>query len=287
MVRHLTLFCLLNSILFLLSGPVRGKIFTDSGLVDIPTGKVLKHGIFGAGVTAFFQNSSDFPRDAVAFRLNFGMFNRVEFGVSNLLLQDENYSRYAFAHLKAQLLTESELIPNVAIGVENLGDKVSNKWKTYQPESTFLVISKTFNLPRIHLISGHIGIGNHRFAFNERPIGIFAGVSMTFHPAFARGDIALSLEYDGDGVNAGVRHIADSGLQVALGVETLNKTEEICYLLSISWSNAQIMEQIDGAKRLARQGRETRKSSKTAHQRKMKKRQNSRHTFCMTVFNSD
>ena len=71
MVRHLILFCLLFSVSLTFSGPVSGEIFTDSGLMDIPTGKVLKHGIFGAGVSAFFQNSSDFPRDAAAFRLNF------------------------------------------------------------------------------------------------------------------------------------------------------------------------------------------------------------------------
>ena len=253
MVRLMTLSCLLFAVLLTLSYPVRCEIFTDSGLMDIPTGEVLKHGIFGAGVSAFFQNSSDFPRDAAAFRLNFGMFDRVEFGFSNLLLQDANYSRYAFAHLKAQLLVESELIPNVAIGIENLGDKVNHPWKTYQSESVFLVISKTFNLPRLHLISGHIGIGNHRFAFDERPIGLFAGVSTAFHPAFARGDIMLSCEFDGEGVNTGIRHIADSGLQIALGVETLNKIEDIRYLFSISWSNAKMMEQIAGAKRLARQ----------------------------------
>ena len=253
MVRHLILFFLLFSVSLTFSGPVSGEIFTDSGLVDIPTGKVLKHGIFGAGVSAFFQNSSDFPGDAAAFRLNFGMFDRVELGLSNLLLQDKNYSRYAFAHLKAQLLAESGLIPNVALGIENLGDEVSYKWKTYQSESAFLVISKTFNLPRIHLISGHIGVGNHRFASGDRPVGLFAGISTEFHPAFARGDIALSLEFDGAGINGGVRHTADSGLQVALGVETLNKPENIRYLISISWTNAQMMEQIAGAKRLARQ----------------------------------
>lgn len=253
MIRQLVLFFLIFSVFLRLSTPVRGEIFTDSGLMDIPTGKVLKHGIFGAGVSATFQNSSDFPHDAAAFHLNFGMFDSVEVGLSNLLLQDKNYSRYAFAHLKAQLLAESGLIPNVALGIENLGDEASHNWKTYQSQSAFLVISKTFNLPRIHLISGHIGVGNHRFASDERPIGMFGGLSTEFSPAFARGDIVLNLEFDGAGINAGVRHTADSGLQIALGVETLNKPEDMRYLVSVSWTNAQMMEQIDGAKRLARQ----------------------------------
>ena len=253
MGRHLILYSLLLSVSLMLSTPVSGEIFTESGLVDIPTGEVLKHGIFGAGVSAIFQNSSDFPRDAVAFRLNFGMFDRVEVGLSNLLLQDNNIPRYFLAHLKAQLLVESGLIPNVALGIENLGDKVNHKWNTYQPQSVFLVISKTFNLPRIHLISGHIGVGNHRFASDERPIGLFAGISTELHPAFARGDIGINLEFDGASINVGVRHTADSGLQVALGAETLNKPEKIRYLVSIAWTNAQMMEQIAGAKRLALQ----------------------------------
>ena len=127
------------------------------------------------------------------------------------------------------------------------------EWNTYQSNSAYLVVSKTFNLPRIHLISGHIGIGNNRFAEDERPIGLFVGLSTEISPTFARGDIGLSLEYDGSGVNAGMRHTANSGLQIALGVETLNKPEEIRYLVSISWSNAKMLEQIEGAKRLARQ----------------------------------
>ena len=135
--------------------------------------------------------------------------------------------------------------------------KLVYKWKTYQSESAFLVISKTFNLPRIHLISGHIGVGNHRFASGDRPVGLFAGISTEFHPAFARGDIALSLEFDGAGINGGVRHTADSGLQVALGVETLN----------LNFVDKWMMEQIAGAKRLARQaGKLNRKISDTSSQ---------------------
>ncbi len=253
MIRHLILFCLLIYALLTFSAPVRGEIFTESGLVDIPTGEVLKHGIFGVGVYAPFQNTTYFKRDPVAFRVNFGMFDRIEFSASHILPQDNDASRSFLGHVKSQLLNETGKIPNVAIGIDNLGDNVIQEWNTYHANSAYLVISKTFNLPRIHLISGHIGVGNHRFAFDENPIGLFVGVSTELHPAFARGDIALSLEFDGKGVNAGVQHTADSGLGVALGVETLNKPEDIRYLVSVSWTNAQMMEQIDGAKRLARQ----------------------------------
>ena len=253
MVRHLMLLLLLFSIFCMFSTNVSGEIFTDSGLVDIPTGDVLKHGIFGVGVYAPFQNTTHFKRYPVAFRVNFGMFDKIEFGASHILPQDNDASRSFLGHVKAQLLNESEKLPNVAIGIDNLGDNVIQEWKTYHANSAYFVISKTFNLPRIHLISGHIGVGNHRFADDERPVGLFAGVSTEISPAFARGDIGFNLEFDGTGVNAGIRHTANSGLQVALGVETLNKPEEIRYLLSISWSNAKMLEQIEGAKRLAKQ----------------------------------
>ncbi len=253
MVKYLHFFCILLVAILTFSGQVKSEIFLDSGLVDIPSGKVLKHGIFGVGVYAPFQNTTHFKRFPVAFRVNFGMFDRIEFGASHILPQDNDASRSFLGHVKAQLLNESGKLPYVAIGIDNLGDNVIQGWNTYQANSAYFVISKTFNLPRIHLVSGHIGVGNNRFAFDERPLGLFAGVSTEFNPTFARGDISLSLEFDGEGVNTGIRHTADSGLQIALGVETLNKPDDIRYLVSISWSNAQMMEQIDGVKRLARQ----------------------------------
>lgn len=253
MNRHLIFFCLLLSILLIFSSHVSGEIFTDSGLVDIPTGEVLKHGIFGVGVYAPFQNTTYFKRNPVAFRVNFGMFDRIELGASHILPQDNDASRSFLGHVKAQLLNETGKIPNIAIGVDNFGDNVGQEWNTYQANSAYLVISKTFNLPRIHLISGHVGVGNHRFAFNESSIGLFAGVSTELQPAFARGDIGISLEFDGKGANAGLRYTADSGLTLALGVETLNTPEDIRYLVSISWTNAKMIEQIDATKRLARQ----------------------------------
>ena len=47
-----------------------------------------------------------------------------------------------------------------------------------------------------------------------------------------------------------MRYAASSGLQVALGAETLNSADELRYLASVSWTNAQILEQIDETRRL-------------------------------------
>lgn len=231
---------------------VSSELFTESGLMDMPTGSVLKHGVFGAGTSIAFENSRD--ERTTALRLNFGMFDRIEMGLSH------EKATGVLAHLKAQLLKESGGIPSVAIGSENLLSVETDFSQTARSE--FFVVSKTFNLPRIHLIAGHIGLGRGRFAPEAQGIGPFVGINTEFHPAFARGDIALSLEFDGRGMNAGIRHTAASGLQVALGVETLNNPEETRYLVAISWSNAKVMEQIAAAKRLAKQAALVRKSTR-------------------------
>lgn len=253
MIRNITLLSIILVVSVLFSPYAKGAIFTDSGLVDIPTGEVLKHGIFGVGLNTSFLNEPSLTRDVTSLRINFGMFDRFEIGLSHLLEVNNELSRYSLAHLKAQLTSESGLIPNIAIGVDNLGDKVNHNWNTYQPQSAYLVLSKTFTIPKIPVFMGHIGIGNHRYASVNQNIGVFGGVSIEFQPSYARGDIAFNLEFDGDGINAGLRHTADTGLQVALGMETLNKPDDIRYLLSVSWTNEKMIEQIAGANRLARQ----------------------------------
>ena len=55
------------------------------------------------------------------------------------------------------------------------------------------------------------------------------------------------------GVNAGVRYITSSGLQVALGAETLNSPDELRYLATVSWTNEQLIDQIDETRRLIKQ----------------------------------
>ena len=266
MVRPLILLFFLVSAFITVPSPVRSEIFTESGLVDIPTGNVLKHSIFGAGTYIAFQHPSENTSptngnntlgDAVAVRLNFGLLDRVEIGLTHVWNEyGSEPSTERTGNLKVQLLKEQEVgaIPSVAIGIENIGDKLlpwDSEAEKDETPSGFLVISKTFNLPRIHQFSGHIGMGTQRFALEESPIGLFVGLSKEFQPAFARGDITTSLEFDGTGVNAGMRYITPSGLQVALGAETLNNPDELNYLVVVSWSNEQMLEQIKETRRLA------------------------------------
>ena len=267
MLRHTILLFWVASVSIIVATPVSGEVFTGSGLVDIPTGRVLKHGIFeGGGYLGFRQRmperSTTHLGDAFAIRLNFGLFDRVEVGLTQLWEEhgSEPVSKRT-ANVKVQLLKEPEagVIPSVAIGIEKLGNNIfgsDSETEGAETVSAFLAISKTFNLPRIHRFSLHGGVGTQQFAFEERPIGVLVGLSKAFQPAFARGDITMQLEFDGTGVNAGIGYITASGLQVAIGAETLTNPDELRYLAAVSWSNAQMLEQLDETKRLIKRATE-------------------------------
>ncbi len=259
MLRHLILLCLIVSVGIVVSDAVQGEVLTGSGLVDVPTGRVLQHGIFEAGTYLGFQQaatdrSTTHLGDAVAVRLNFGLFDRLEVGLTHLWDEGEPDSTVErTANLKLLLLKEPEagVVPGVAVGIEKLGSTLfSSEAEDGEIPSAFFAVSKTFNLPRVHLFSLHVGVGTQRFAFEEQPIGVFAGLSKEFRPAFARGDIAMRLEFDGSGVNAGLRYITSSGLQVAFGAETVNHPDELRYLAAISWTNEQMLERIDAMNKL-------------------------------------
>lgn len=242
--------------------------------MNIPTGAVLEHGVFAIGTyVAARTDETQISYDVIVghlaatscFYLNFGLFDRVEVGLGHVW-NEYGWNKYGgelsteqAVGLKVQLLKEQEVsaIPSIAIGVEYLGDGIlTTDSVDSQSPSPFLAASKTFNLPRIHQFSGHIGVGAQRFAFEEHPLGFFMGLSKEFQPAFARGDITMSLEFDGADVNAGMRYTTSSGLQIALGAETLNNPDELRYLAAVSWTNAQLLEQIDETRRLVKRATE-------------------------------
>jgi len=271
MVKYQILFLLFLLAFITISHPASGEIFTESGLVDIPTGNVLKHGIFGAGTYMAFQHSSETLRaigennvfgNAIAIRLNFGLFDRVGVGLKYLWNKHDAASFIDWtATLKVQLLKEQEVgtIPSVAIGIETLSDRLfsgNSEAEENENPAAFLAISKTFNLPRNHQFSGHLGVGTQRFAFGESPIGLFVGLSKEVRPAIARGGITMNLEFDGAGVNAGARYITPSGLQIALGGETLNTPDELRYLVAVSWTNERLIDQIDETRGLIKRATE-------------------------------
>ena len=270
--RRISQFCWLFMLFLLCRPPSATPYFGDSGLMNIPTGAAIERGIIDVGTNFAFLNEHGLPREEAAIRLNLGLYDRVEVGMSSVRL---NQTSFLMANLKVLLLREAGKVPNVAIGVENIGDEINQDLihtTRYKRKSAFLAISKIFNLPRIHQISGHVGIGNNRFR-DETGIGkvlkgVFLGISKDFQPSFAKGELTACLETDGRGVNVGVRHTADSGLQVYLGAEALaaQATDErqIRYVAGVSWSNRAIMKQIEEAKRLAKQAARLATEAKTA-----------------------
>ena len=244
----------------------------DSGLVDIPTGKVIEHGIFNLGTYFGFRNAGELPRDEAALQLDFGLFDRVEIGLTSVRHDQRSF---LLGNLKVLLIREDGIAPNIAVGLENIGDSIEgelNDIERYERQSAFLAISKQFTLPSIHHINGHIGIGNRRFVeeigMGAVLNGVFFGISKDFHPAFARGSLTFSVEVDGRGVNTGLRHTAASGLQVYLAAEALNAPaidgREIRYLAGVAWTNRALIKRIEEAKRLAKQaGRLASQAKKT------------------------
>lgn len=244
----------------------------DSSLVDIPTGKVIEHGIFTLGTYFSFRNAGELPRDEAALQLDFGLFDRIEIGLTSVR---HNQQSFLLGNLKVLLLREAGAVPNIAVGLENIGDSIEsglNDSKRYERKSAFLAVSKQFTLPCIHHITGHIGIGNHRFVedigMSTVLRGVFFGISKDFHPSFARGSLAFSVEVDGRGVNMGLRHTADSGLQVYVAAEALNAPatdgKEIRFLAGVAWTNHVLMKRIEAANRLAKQaGRLASQAKKT------------------------
>ncbi len=273
------LLLLLVFAVIMVSSSANAGLFIDTGLVDIPTGAVLEHGVFAVGpyVAAHFdqRNSS---ADVIAeylvatpcFHLNFGLFDRVEVGLGYIWNEEGRGepSTEQAASLKVQLLKEQEVgaVPSIAIGIEYRGDRLltTDSVMGNSTPSPFLAVSKMFNLPRIHQFSGHIGVGAHRFQFAEGPLGLFVGLSKEFQPAFARGDITLSVEFDGADVNAGMQYITASGLQIGLGAETLNDPDELRYLASVSWTNKHILAAIDETRLLIRRAAELAIAAKRA-----------------------
>ena len=158
----------------------------DSGLVDIPTGRVIEHGIFNVGTYFGFRNAGELPRNEAALQLDFGLFDRVEIGLTSVRHDQQSF---LLGNLKVLLLREAGIAPNIAVGLENIGDSIEsglNDPERYERKSVFLAVSKQFSLPSIHHITGHIGIGNNRFVedvgMSAVLNGVFFGISKDFHP---------------------------------------------------------------------------------------------------------
>jgi len=228
-------------------GSVSASYFQDTGLLDIPTAYVMDNGIFNAGVKTSILHKT---REEVIVRIDFGLLNFAELGVVGIRLDAKDY---LMCNAKILLARESGVLPEFAIGMDNLGEKL----KDYDL-SFYAMISKQFNLPFIHIIRGHLGVGNKRYIYDESVgkylHGAFLGLSKEL--VLTSRNIRLSLmgEVKGNDVNAGLKYTMNSGLMVNLAVEGLNSdANNIIYHVGIGFTNAPMMKDIAQSIELAKQ----------------------------------
>ena len=224
--------------------------FRATSLMNIPTAYVTQEGFFNVGVhTAIW----DQERDELAIRIDFGIFDLAELGLMVLKKKDRDY---VIGNVKLRLSSESGSIPGLSIGVDNFGEKVQDGSESYK-RSVYGVVSKQFNLPVVHLISGHLGVGNHRYAtdtsIGEYLHGVFMGLSKEFHLPFLDSQLYLMCEADGRDLNAGLRYVMDSGLSLNLAIGQLSSdARDVEYHLGISFASEPIMRKIDESSELAK-----------------------------------
>lgn len=245
-------FAILVFIFFMITvGSVSASYFQDTGLLDIPTAYIMDNGIFNAGVNTSIKNEK---RQEIISRIDFGLLNFAELGVSGVRLDDRDY---LMCNAKVLLARESGVLPEFAVGMDNLGEKIPYD-PQYDDPSFYAVISKQFNLPFIHIISGNFGIGNKRYIQNESIgkylHGIFLGLSKEIVVTSRNIRLTFMGEVIGDSVNAGLKYTMNSGLIVNFAAEGLDsKAKNIIYHVGIGFTNAPMMKDIAQSIELAKQ----------------------------------
>lgn len=218
--------------------------FRGTGLMNIPTAYVAQEGIFDAGV---YTAILDQKRDELAVRIDFGVFNFIELGMMGLRTGQNDY---VLGNLKILLFRESGSTPSLSIGVDNFGEKAGNGSESYE-RSIYGVMSKKFNLPIVHIIGGHLGIGNHRYIAEETSTGkylhgVFIGLTRDFYLSFLDSRLRLMCEADGRDLNVGLQYAMSSGLSINFAVGQLSSAaEDIKYYIGVSFTNEPVIDDID------------------------------------------
>ena len=161
----------------------------------------------------------------------------------NKLKEIENYSsRQLTLGAKVQLWQEQRHVPKAIIGLSSQS--------RYQ-----IFLTKIFNLPRIHTFQLY---GGFRYLFSQsdaetKAIG-FLGWQKQVQPALINGDLIFRLgtDFGSSGFSKAyliTRLITQTGLWVDLQLAGDTKLAQIQG--SVSWSNQQLLAQIESVKRLA------------------------------------
>jgi hypothetical protein len=219
--------------------------------MNIPTAYVPQQGFFDLGIHTAVLNRK---RDELATRVDFGIFNFAELGMVRLERDERDY---VVGSLKLLAARESGSMPGLVVGIDNFGEEVRDDTEDYK-FSFYGVVSKQFNLPVVHLISGHLGIGNGRYVSDTSAgkylHGVFVGIDKEFHLSFLNSGLRLMLEVDGRDLNIGLRYMMNSGLSANLAIGELDADpDDVRYYLGISFSNAPMMNRIDQSAELAKQ----------------------------------
>jgi hypothetical protein len=198
--------------------------YTTMGFVRTPDAYVLPHKAADITLTNYFrrENSSFTGNASYEYvpmgMLNIGLFNRVELGVWG-------GDKLGFANVKVKVIEETNVIPQVAVGADNLFSPVKEDARNikpgqdffsnpdnsfYEKNSPYVVFSKTSilkGMAGIKLLESTISVGVGRNKFRgQAPIakrfeGIFG--SITVKP---QKNVALTFENDGFNLNLGAQY---------------------------------------------------------------------------------
>ncbi len=221
--------------------------FRVSSLMNIPTAYTLPEGIFNTGIHIAIQ---DQERKELGLKAYLGLFNFTEIGLMKVSREDNDY---IIGNLKLLIFRESGINPAISIGVDNFGEKKAG----YYQRSIYGVISKQFNLPFLHFINGHLGIGNNRYS-DETSIGkylhgVFFGLDKKFQLPYLNSQLHIMGELDGRTVNVGLQYLMDSGLSLALAAGDLaSEAEGVEYYFALNFTNENMMKKINQSAELAK-----------------------------------
>lgn len=177
--------------------------FQPSGLIDMPTARILPHRVPVISTSFSMYSSATQFHSKGSETLNLGLFDWAEVGFFA-----ESEQKFAGA-VKIRVAEEGRFMPDLAIGVQNLfgPDDISEYGQDFwyadgQANSCYMVMSKRVNwLPELDM-SFHAGIGSGRFrgvqTTSNGTQGVFIGME-----AWVTDHVRLSFEEDGADGNLG------------------------------------------------------------------------------------
>jgi hypothetical protein len=177
-----------------LAVPCEAKILLSSisGVINVPSAHVGTMGTF----SLMAQQTEDGP----VFGVNAAVLPSLEVAYSRFSPKHED--DFNMVSAKYQLLSESVLTPAVAVGIEDIGDKLER--------AGYVVATKEGPWG----FRGHVGIGTGRFQNG------FVAMEKQFKVNSDVLNLSLALEYDGHNFNYGVALPVGKLVQAEIGMRS-------------------------------------------------------------------